>query len=99
MQRPHEADEINKRADDMARATGTGWFEEAGRSDEGARGALLKPIESADLMLATLRRAPFSLEGCIFEWKYDGFGCRFCRGKAVESYKGDMMRITYITNE
>jgi malonate transporter len=24
---------------------------------------------------------------------------RFCRGKAVESYKGDMMRIAYITNE
>jgi ATP-dependent DNA ligase len=26
-------------------------------------------------MLATLHRAPFSLEGGIFEWKYDGFRC------------------------
>jgi bifunctional non-homologous end joining protein LigD len=36
---------------------------------------LLTPIESRDLMLATLRRAPFSMEGWIFEWKYDGFRC------------------------
>lgn len=36
---------------------------------------LVKPIESTDLMLATLRRAPFWLEGWIFEWKYDGFRC------------------------
>jgi hypothetical protein len=32
---------------------------------------LVKPIESTDLMLATLRRAPFSLEGWIFELKYE----------------------------
>jgi hypothetical protein len=31
---------------------------------------LVQPIEATDLMLATLRRAPFSLEGWIFEWKY-----------------------------
>jgi drug/metabolite transporter (DMT)-like permease len=26
-------------------------------------------------------------------------GLGFCRGKAVESYKGDIMRIAYVTNE
>jgi bifunctional non-homologous end joining protein LigD len=36
---------------------------------------LLKAIESTDLMLATLRQAPFSMKGWIFEWKYDGFRC------------------------
>jgi ATP-dependent DNA ligase len=36
---------------------------------------LVQPIEATNLMLATLRRAPFSLEGWIFEWKYDGFRC------------------------
>jgi bifunctional non-homologous end joining protein LigD len=36
---------------------------------------LLAQIEARDLMLATLRRAPFSMEGWIFEWKYDGFRC------------------------
>ena len=36
---------------------------------------LVQPIEARDLMLATLRRAPFSLDGWIFEWKYDGFRC------------------------
>jgi bifunctional non-homologous end joining protein LigD len=37
--------------------------------------ALARPIEAADLMLATIRRAPFDDEGWIFEWKYDGFRC------------------------
>lgn len=51
-------------------------------SDDGSRLAvrkkppgvpLLRPVGSADLMLSTLRRAPFSAAGWLFEWKYDGF--------------------------
>ncbi|TCK36698.1 bifunctional non-homologous end joining protein LigD [Paraburkholderia sp. BL8N3] len=36
---------------------------------------LLHPIEAKDLMLATLRRTPFSQEGWLYELKYDGFRC------------------------
>jgi bifunctional non-homologous end joining protein LigD len=32
-------------------------------------------IDAADLMLATLQRAPFSREDWLFELKYDGFRC------------------------
>ncbi|MDP9155268.1 MAG: DNA ligase [Pseudomonadota bacterium] len=46
---------------------------------------LVMPIEAGDLMLSTLRRAPFSLEGWIFEWKYDGFRCLIRKqGESVE---------------
>jgi bifunctional non-homologous end joining protein LigD len=34
---------------------------------------VIPTIEAADLMLATLARAPFSREGWIFEIKYDGY--------------------------
>jgi ATP-dependent DNA ligase len=30
-------------------------------------------IEASDLMVATLRRHPFSDPGWVFEWKYDGY--------------------------
>lgn len=36
---------------------------------------LLQPIVSTDLMLATLRAQPFSMEGVTSELKYDGFRC------------------------
>jgi bifunctional non-homologous end joining protein LigD len=36
---------------------------------------LLGSIEAADLMLATLRPAPFSQSGWLYELKYDGFRC------------------------
>jgi len=44
---------------------------------------LVQPIEARDLMLATLRRAPFSLDGWIFEWKYDGFRCLVTKRQGV----------------
>lgn len=31
---------------------------------------LVQFIEAVDLMLATLRRAPFALPGWLYEWKY-----------------------------
>jgi ATP-dependent DNA ligase len=37
--------------------------------------ALTRPIEASDLMIATLRRTPFSDPDWLFEWKYDGFRC------------------------
>jgi bifunctional non-homologous end joining protein LigD len=36
---------------------------------------LVRPIEAADLMLATRRATPFSRLGWIYEFKYDGFRC------------------------
>jgi bifunctional non-homologous end joining protein LigD len=36
---------------------------------------LQRPIEPADLMLATLHRRPFNDPDWLFEWKYDGYRC------------------------
>jgi bifunctional non-homologous end joining protein LigD len=42
-------------------------------------------IEAADLMLATLVRAPFSRKGWVFELKYDGYRCLVRKaGRVVE---------------
>jgi hypothetical protein len=62
MQRPHEADEINGRTTWHAQQAPDGLKKLAVRTK--APGVpLLKPVGPGDLMLATLRRAPFSLEG------------------------------------
>jgi bifunctional non-homologous end joining protein LigD len=37
--------------------------------------ALTRPIEASDLMLATVRKRPFSDPDWLYEWKYDGFRC------------------------
>jgi bifunctional non-homologous end joining protein LigD len=34
-----------------------------------------RPIEASDLMLATVRKRPFSDPDWLYEWKYDGFRC------------------------
>lgn len=36
---------------------------------------LTAPIEATDLMLATLRRTPFSDDDWLYEFKYDGYRC------------------------
>jgi len=36
---------------------------------------LAAPLSASDLMLATLRRRPFSHDDWLFEWKLDGFRC------------------------
>jgi bifunctional non-homologous end joining protein LigD len=37
--------------------------------------ARTRPIEASDLMLATVRKRPFSDADWLYEWKYDGFRC------------------------
>ncbi|HEX2652966.1 MAG TPA: hypothetical protein VHN11_04870 [Xanthobacteraceae bacterium] len=41
-------------------------------------------IEASDLMIATLRRHPFSDPGWVFEWKYDGYRVLVRKGDRVD---------------
>lgn len=55
-------------------------------------------IDAADLMLATLQRAPFSREDWLFELKYDGFRCLVRKvGSRVEliSRQGNIMNRSF----
>jgi bifunctional non-homologous end joining protein LigD len=55
-------------------------------------------IDAADLMLATLSRAPFSREGWLYELKYDGFRCLVRKsGARVEliSRQGNLMNRSF----
>jgi bifunctional non-homologous end joining protein LigD len=41
-------------------------------------------MEASDLMVATLRRTPFSDPGWLFEWKYDGYRVLVRKGDRVD---------------